>query len=535
MKKGQVFRRQHEPWQVAYLWLKACGFRPNSNFCKEEITTHPDYPSLVSLTDFFASGGLSFRAVQANASFINEFQYPLLAHVKQPDVERMQILKDPREWEKEEDLKKYWSGIVIYPENPTRWRHPRNNEYRQRNEIRQFCLAICSLCVIALFVASIFQHPALLTILFGCLSLVGLTISLIIFGMELGFENQVAKQLCNAVDERGCETVLKSSIGKGIAGVSPADLSLCFFATQFILYLSCRLCPPLILANFVFAFPGEAFAVWSIALQGIILRKWCTLCLLISALLTAQTAISLITLRSLPSLFSVSLFIGIFSFSALLSLMIKQLHISNRQNQLQKAELKKWKMDGELFKSLWRQQLSADQSIWENDLILGEAQTPIRFTVACNPYCRPCARTHAQMDQLLDRFGHKLHIQLRLVFDAEKIADKRTIAAKAILQAAKTLTPGADLRDMLAQWFEWMDYDRWMEKWRPDKNIDAEQQIQRHMQWIRNNEIVYTPTLILNGRRVPNRYSVDDIGLLIPQFEELMQLDSLNLFKDGCG
>ena len=133
MKKAIATKPQSELWLTAYTWLKACGSKPNSNFCKEEITTHPDYPSLLSLIDFLDSGGMDYKAVQADASYIHEFNYPLLAHIKQSGDERMYIINDAQEWDKQEHITQHWSGITVCPDKNAQWYNEQNIIY-QRNE-----------------------------------------------------------------------------------------------------------------------------------------------------------------------------------------------------------------------------------------------------------------------------------------------------------------------------------------------------------------------------------------------------------------
>ena len=72
---------------IAIQWLAAVGVKTNATYTKEAIATHPDYPAMTALSDFLDSGGMAYDAVQADASYIHEFNYPLLAHIKQPGNE----------------------------------------------------------------------------------------------------------------------------------------------------------------------------------------------------------------------------------------------------------------------------------------------------------------------------------------------------------------------------------------------------------------------------------------------------------------
>jgi hypothetical protein len=64
-------------------WLSLAGNNIDANYCKQEITTHADYPALTSVVDFLDAGNMSYEAVEADASYIHEFNYPALAHIKQ--------------------------------------------------------------------------------------------------------------------------------------------------------------------------------------------------------------------------------------------------------------------------------------------------------------------------------------------------------------------------------------------------------------------------------------------------------------------
>ncbi len=89
-----------ELFATTHIWLSSAGIKVNSNYAKDAITTHPDYPALTALTDFLESGGMAYDAVQADASYIHEFNYPLLAHIKQPGNEYLHVINNASEWDK---------------------------------------------------------------------------------------------------------------------------------------------------------------------------------------------------------------------------------------------------------------------------------------------------------------------------------------------------------------------------------------------------------------------------------------------------
>jgi protein-disulfide isomerase len=213
---------------------------------------------------------------------------------------------------------------------------------------------------------------------------------------------------------------------------------------------------------------------------------------------------------------SLTLFACLFFILALFLLPIRRLQKINSSNKIKLIGLKKWKMDVDLFTSVLQKEQEIDITIWDNDLLVGNLSAPLLVTVVCNLYCKPCAKAHAQLDSLLRRYVNTLKVQVRLVFDHNNQKDKRTIAAKAILQKTAEIDNNY-LQEMLNDWFNWMDYNKWHDKWNPDENIEVGTRLMDHNTWIKNSDIAYTPSIFLNGKKIPGRYSLEDIEILIPQ------------------
>ncbi|MBS1946972.1 MAG: thioredoxin domain-containing protein [Bacteroidetes bacterium] len=62
----------------------------------------------------------------------------------------------------------------------------------------------------------------------------------------------------------------------------------------------------------------------------------------------------------------------------------------------------------------------------------------------------------------------------------------------------------------------------WGEKWLPDNTIDVKERMMQHSQWIKESNIAFTPTVFINGRKLPGRYSLNDLEILMPQLAEIM-------------
>lgn len=506
----------------AYNWLTLSGQNINAAYCKDEITAHPEYPALTALTDFLESGGMEYEAVQADVSYINEFQYPLLAHIKKSGQEYLHLVNDVSVWDKEKETTKDWSGIALYAGKNATWKHDENGTRQKQAKKNKFIAFAFLVSCIALFAASAFLYQDLFANMFGFLSLAGLAISIAALGTELGYQSKLVKEVCGAVGKGGCEKVLKSRFAKGFLGITPADASVIYFAAQFLAYLIGSLYIPILNNVIAIAAGGIAVAACSIYTQAVKLKEWCALCLGIASILILQASLSGIYLFSLPISLSFAsfLFFGILALLlTLIFLPVKQLIKTNREYLQQINSFKKWKTDAGLFLTQWEKEPACDTTIWENDLIIGEKNAPITITVACNPYCGPCANAHKELDELLEKHSHKINVQVRLLCDAENEKDKRRIAADAILQKAEELEKTGDVKQMLTEWFEDMNIEKWQQKWQPVCKNNVADKIQLHQAWVNEAGITHTPTFFINGKKLPGRYNIKDIEKMLPQLE----------------
>ena len=529
-----IDKKQNAPRELSVItkdWLSSINIKVNSSYAKDAIITHPDYPALTALTDFLETGGMGYDAVQANASYIHEFNYPLLAHIKQTGNEYLHLIKDATVWDKEKHVTENWSGIALYATKGATWHNEessaadkiaRNNKYLSAAfVIAGFALFICS--VFILLRDNIFLKDVISVSSFGFLSFVGLAVSIAALGTELGYQSKLVKQVCGTVGNGGCEKVLGSKYAKGFAGITPADAAVLYFAAQFIMYLVGCFYNPLLNGIITIAFAGIAVAAWSIYTQAVKVKEWCALCLCIVAVLVWQFIIATYLhfnneltsiIPNSQLLIPFTTFIITILLLTLIYLPIKQLIKTNTQNTQELRSFKKWKTDASLFITQWEKEPSCDNTIWENDLIIGNADAPIRITVACNPYCQPCAIEHKKLDALVDKYPDKICLQIRLICKADNETHSTTLATKAILKLTEN---DINKRKIIHDWFEIMDLDELHKAWPNKESFDVYNLMVKHENWMKENKITYTPTIFINTKRLPTRYSLKDVGSIVPQ------------------
>lgn len=506
-----------ELWQLTQNWLSLLGIKLNTKFCKEEISTHSDYPSITAVTDFLDAGNMQYNAVQADASYIHEFNYPLIAHIKESGNEYMHIIANENAWDTQKEITQYWSGIVLYPGKNATWANEENTQVTKM-ALQKNIFAAIGICIgLTLFLWAALNSSSVLWNVFGLLSLIGLIVAFFILAAELGFQNKIVKQVCGAVSAGGCETVLQSKQAKSIFGFTPADAGLIYFATQFVAFLFVPFYPAFANVMYCLALTGIAVAGWSIYTQAIIIKKYCALCLALVSILILQFGISLATVS-----FVELTLIPFMAYAAALLLMaailfpIKQLLKNNTKLQQKAAELRKWKTDAAIFEELISKEQEVNTNIWENDLVLGNPSAPILITVACNPYCGPCAKAHELLDTLLAQHPQEVAVQVRLFCNPAEPTEMRTLATTALLKKAASINDNKQLQVMLSDWFHLMDLNKWSTIWNPNENIIVKTELEAHHNWSQQSNIRFTPTFFINGKALPIKYNIDDFQKILP-------------------
>ena len=432
----------NELWYTVYYWLKTYGSKPNKNFCKQELTTHPDYPALTSVTDFLEMGGMTCSALQADASYIHEFNYPLLAHIKQPGIEQIHIINKATDWDAEKEITQHWTGVVIFAGRNARWQHAENDAHVKKQGRSRVNNALLFGMAIIFFSLAVLESPSFSFAFMGLLSLAGLMISIVIIGTELGVQGDFVKQVCGAVNSGGCDRVLKTSYAKGFAGFTTGDISVIYFIAQFSFLLSSVFFPALYNAVLMGSIAGLPVAAWSFYTQAVKVKQWCALCLGIVIVLLLQFTVAVLAIdgrQSFPSEYAVLFYSAFGLLTALFIYPIKQLLETNYANQTKTVELNKWRMDADLFLAQWSNSRSVDTSNGDNEILLGNSFAPLKITVACNPYCGPCATAHKKLDNMLQKFDETLQVQVKFLCDSTNEKDFRSIAVKAILEKSKEI------------------------------------------------------------------------------------------------
>lgn len=359
---------------IVYKWLRRSGIKVSLNYLDQQLQSHPDFPSLASITDTLDELNIDNLSLVVDREKLDQLPVPFLAH-NPADRVGFVVVNNSSQIKNDKVFEKNWDGIVVLAEKPVNWYYAANekalgNEKKIRKQIILATVVIVFLAAFSLFSQFSVSLAGLLLA-----SIMGLGVAILIVQQELGISNEITEQLCNVGKETDCNAVIHSKGGKIGKWLNWADAGIIYFSSFLFLLVAYPGNPLLSLLSVV----GIPFVFFSVYYQWWRVRKWCTLCLLTVSMLTVQFILLLpVALRLLNGgveildVDSLSFSSFIFaSIAAIWLLVIKPTLQRRKELTDNNYSLQRFKNDPDIFSALLQSQRTVDTTPFENDLQLG--------------------------------------------------------------------------------------------------------------------------------------------------------------------
>jgi uncharacterized membrane protein len=521
---------------IARQYLKSCGLKVNSLFLTRQLKSHPDYPSLTSLTDVLDDLGIKHIALKADKEKVDEFVFPLLAHTSVDGQNGFEIVTSLKELEKDRAaFLQRWDGITLMVDGDSVIENEEHNTLARAKKIRERWLFGLLTPAILLYGASFALHWDATAFLFSLLCLAGCLVCTGILLQTMGKDNPISQQFCRGDSASGCNKVLHSKGAKLMGILSLGEAGLIYFTALFLFVLLSRLTATannysseLLVVPSSLAIPLTFVSIWY---QRNVVKSWCRMCLAIAALCWLQFILVMAAKDQWPSIYPTrdtlpTLFIFLTSFvlTFICWYFLRSLYDKAAVSEESYRQLSSWKRDIRLFTNFLQQGRRVDVSPWPEDIVLGNRHAALQLLIVSNPYCAPCAQSHQDLDKLLQAHPGEIGVTVRLAVVSQDISDRRTKAIDHILQVCLSPKGKNRQQELLHDWFDMMDLDKWLAVHKtllPHDPGAARYLLKAHADWYVQNNIQHTPTLFLNGSELPGFYTTADLKPLIPQLKEL--------------
>lgn len=513
-------------------WLRKLGAVVSPRLLREKLQTHPDYPSLLSVTDVLDELHIDNVALQMDTGRLHEAPLPLLVH-NSSHAEFVIIENIEKQVKNNSVFEKNWKGAVLLAEKPLGWQHPVNEKALKEEEQKQQALQATAGFVIVLAFLSLSREFSFTPAALLLTALTGLAVAILIVQRELGIATPIGEKLCGAGGGNSCDAVMHSGGSRLGKWLNWADAGIIYFTVyslllNIVLYTGGTLSLLVLLS--AAALP---FTLFSLYYQWRVVKKWCRLCLLTVAVLWVQAALALAQvgmatgdLWRAVGLYELLLAAFIFTIiSAAWLLLVKPLLQNNKQLLAEKFALLRFKNNPAVFESLLTQQRRVDTTPFEHDLQLGDQSAYFQIIMVSHPQCGPCGKAHKQLYQLAEE--DKIGLTIRFTISEGEIENDKSENDKLASSYFIKLLFKKDKyykRKVLHDWYSNMNFEAFINKY-PLDNLNKQSSAEitellfLNARWTIQAAIKFTPTIFINGFQVPNNYTTLDVVRIIKHLD----------------
>lgn len=491
-----------------------------------QYQSHPNYPSLLAVSDTLTFKNIQHFAAEVECEEINKLPVQFVANLEfienspefvfcQRKHNKFRLWNDGKWIDCDIDqFEKIFRNIVLVLGRQSESINESVNTSHWREII--FALLILSL----LFT---FDQRPFWGNIFLCFGVIGTFVSYQAFMKELGIESVITRSMCSLARNPSCDSpTLTLQRIKIFNDLGLGALSFAFFMFQLSLGLNLSIVggwaiyAELISILFV---PVVLVTTVGLGYQLIVKKPVCPICMIIISVLIFQ---SFTIARYLPQDFSGS---------------FQLLHIAAINVLLIVTGVVQYKNSVTINKKLTVQLAKANHTVRNYDLfnlalkaggrrfecsneatgfVLGNPLSKLRLTVVSSLSCGACKDFHRKLLQVLEVYGESITLELKLIYPKNS-KDKKLQEAHFILyQNYRTQSSLDFMRNILA-WYEDKNSVLFGSSGQRLKTEESARFFEREITWIQANGIHFTPAVFVNGYAFPSQYENSELIYFIAE------------------
>jgi uncharacterized membrane protein len=497
----------------------------------DELLSHPDYPSLLSISEVLTNFNITNSAVRIEHDELTNIPCPFIAYNNSKNgdfilvnkMERNHVFISNEKWNRHkislDNFKKSFSGIILTAEAPTKSKA----DYDYLTVLKKLRWPFASVGLILILFSALtfhtdyfisFNWPVGLITLFKS---AGLMTSLLLLWQSIDSNNVMVQKVCKSGGKVDCNSILSSKAATVFQGLTWSEVGFFYFAGTWLLLLFGGHSNSLMQILSVLNIMGLPYTFYSIYYQARVAKRWCVFCCIIQALLWSEFGPLVTYFHSpfeLPGYkVASSIFIALL-LPVILWVILKPLFLLAQKVHPLKQQLQQFKYNSEIFANLLTKQPKYIQPDEDWSIVLGNIKANNILTLVTNPFCAPCAKTHYILHQLLDQ---RPDLQARILFKTTGSEDERTHVSRHMM-TLYGLNDKSIVKQALNDWYEQREknYDSWAKSYPVqlgDPEINNKIDIQKA--WCRMADINATPTILLNGHLLPDSYQLSNLKYML--------------------
>jgi uncharacterized membrane protein len=508
--------------------LKLTKVKVTSTTLKNKLLQHPDFPTLVSLSDVLTDVKVDNMATRINPYQLAEIPLPAIAHFEDGSgyATIHKIADNQVEWlhdkmgirrESIADFSQKWQGITLLAqpnENSGEENFTKNRRFEIIEKLRNPFIMSGLFLILGYFIWHNFSNISIENTdnfyAFLVAKFIGVIVSSFLIWYSIDANNSFLRSVCEINSKTNCGNILNSEAAKILGWLTWSEIGLFYFTGGFLaLLFSNNLTETLLILKWlnVLALP---YTVWSVYYQGFVAKEWCVLCLTVQVLLWVEfftlSKISFSLNSEMIDSF-IHLSLCFLSVTVLWAFIKKPLQNSGRFDEVYNT-FQKLKFDPDYVKGLLSKERMLPP-IFEGMKVLrmGNPEAENTITLILNPTCESCSQNFEKTQKLL-RENPQFNC-IAIFATSQNPNDIDVFVLKSILSL-----PFEQMEKATEKWFQNIKQDKNI--WKKSLDIgefseDVHQQIIFYSRWLELSSIVSVPTILLNTIELPSVFDISDI------------------------
>lgn len=531
-----TFFKKDNALAITQALVKALHARITLTTLKNRLENHPDYPSMLAVSDVLQSNNIENYVVNLTPSELQEVPMPCIAPLITEGgiFALVNSVKDNivEWWHYEKGIQRdsidlfvsKWQGVVLLAQASESLEEENYRIYRKQEIIKligNISLGIGVLGSIILGIILSLQVnfysdflPFLLIMKF-----LGICVSILLLWYLLDKKNLFLKSICQINKTTNCNSILNSKAASIGNIVSWSEIGFFYFGGSFLALIVGASSKELFSIVAIVNLSALPYTIYSVYYQAIIAKKWCLLCLSVQLLLWIEFALfyggNLLFFPQAIDINNVLKLVFCFIFPVVSWYILKPILTLALQTDVLTKTLKTFQNNLTIFKQLLSDQRAVNAPSDNLKVIeYGNPDAPNVIIVVTNPYCEACSKKHLIIKKIVDE--NKGSVKSQTIFFGTN--DPEDIRGE-VIRHFYSLEENKR-HEALDSWFaqEERSYDIW--RLTHPVNIDegSFQIVKSHFQWCMRAKIKQTPTIFINNHLLPDVYKIEDFSRIASYF-----------------
>jgi uncharacterized membrane protein len=495
---------------------------------EDELEKHPHNGNLYAMSDVLNSWKVPNQAFRIGFEALQKIPLPCIAHLKINRGEFVLIHHVTEEHiciskgslrKKDLDVdafKKVFSGEVLLLEKDGDAGEKDYRKKKKKELFKSLHYPALALGVFLVLIGALVNHGSFIdalswqTSLLALFKTAGLATSILLLIHSIDANNPLIERLCGA-EKKDCNVILSSKAAKITEFLNWSEAGFFYFSGSWLFLLFNNNIKEALTTLAFFNLLCLPYSFYSIYYQWQVAKQWCTFCIVIQVVFWLEFFAYIPTWYAFDaSNFSagVNLLIA-FMLPVLGWYFIKPFLPETQKIEPLKKRLRKFTYKRKLFQKALLDQNRLDLPDEANTIVLGNVEAENTITIVSNPFCQPCSKAHKLFEQWLSEIDA---FKLQIVFTTENNEkENKTRVAGHLHQLYADNKEQA--YEAIHNWYEgkYKKVEELMDAYPVKNTIFFSEQLEMQKEWCRLAEVVSTPTVFLNGYRIPLPWQYQDI------------------------